>query len=184
MAFASQSGLLNDPFEPIPKIVTVFDAMQVMRKTCLVYGFRYFSVITLRSIISGGDASLSELATISSWPPDLIANYDRLELARNSPILDQLRKQITPLEFHVEMVNTARPGDEPANANELFARFGLTTGVYFPVQDSNGLRQAVSFIGNRAPLSAQELSMLALFSTMLVEQMSRISAAEIGRAHV
>ena len=162
----------------IGTIQTIFDAMQVLRRTCLGYGFKYFSVITLPSAVSGDDTSIASMATISSWPPELIAGYDRLGLARNSPILDKLRKQITPLVFEVAEVNNARPGEEPQNANELFGRFDLSMGVYFPVHDNHGLRHAVSFMGNRDPLSVEELSTLSLFATMLVEQISRISVAD------
>jgi len=178
VTFYQDPAYSTQPFDVIGGIRTIFDAMQVLRKVCLSYGFRYFSVITLPSSSSGDDSSIASMATISSWPPELIAGYDRLGLARNSPILDQLRKQITPLVFMVEEVNKGRPGEEPQNANELFGRFGLTMGVYFPVHDNHGLRHAVSFMGDRDPLSTEELSTLSLFATMLIEQISRISMAD------
>ena len=178
MTFSPNPAHSARPFEMIGAIRTIFDAMQVLRKTCLSHGFRYFSVITLPSAVSGDDNMIANLATISSWPPELISDYDRLGLARNSPILDQLRKQITPLVFEVDQVNNSRPGEEPANAAELFGRFDLTMGVYFPVHDRHALRHAVSFMGNRDPLSVEELSTLSLFSIMLIEQISKISVAD------
>lgn len=178
MTFFQNPAFSTQPFDVIRDIRTIFDAMQVLRKVCLSYGFRYFSVITLPSATSGDDSSIASMATISSWPPELIAGYDRLGLARNSPILDQLRKQITPLVFKVGDVNSKRPGEEPESANELFGRFELTMGVYFPVHDTHGLRHAVSFMGDRDPLSTEELSTLSLFATMLIEQISRISMAD------
>lgn len=178
MTFTPNPAHQSQPFELIGKVRTIFDAMQVLRKTCLAYGFRYFSVITLPIAEASEDNSIASLATVSSWPPELIAEYDRLGLARNSPILDRLRKQITPLVFDVEAVNSVRPGEEPANAAELFGRFGLTMGVYFPVHDSQSLRHAVSFMGDRDPLSVEELSTLSMFATMLIEQISIISSAD------
>jgi LuxR family transcriptional regulator, quorum-sensing system regulator BjaR1 len=182
--FAPNPALSSRPFETIGTIRTIFDAMQVLRKTCLSYGFRYFSVITLPTSASGDDNTIAGLATISSWPPELIADYDRLGLAKNSPVLDLLRKQITPLVFNVDEANNSRPGEEPANASELFARFKLTMGVYFPVHDRHGLRYAVSFMGDRDPLSVEELSTLSLFSTMLIEQISKISVADYAAKSV
>lgn len=182
--FAANPALSSQQFEMIGTIRTIFDAMQVLRKTCLSYGFRYFSVINLPSAVSGDDTTIANLATISSWPPELIAGYDRLGLAMNSPILDQLRKQITPLVFNVDEVNSARPGEEPANAAELFGRFNLTMGVYFPVHDRHSLRHAVSFMGDRDPLSVEELSTLSLFATMLIEQISKISVADYAAKSV
>ena len=176
MSYIEKPDRYPAPFEAIDNIRTIFDAMQVLRKVCLSYRFSYFSVISLPSASSSEDHSIAELATISSWPPELIAEYDRAGLARNSPILERLRKQISPLVFEVDAINNARPGEEPKTAGELFGRFGLTRGVYFPVHDSLGLRQAVSFMGSREPLAIEELSALSLFSTMLVEQISRISS--------
>jgi LuxR family quorum sensing-dependent transcriptional regulator len=178
VSFLQNPAYSSQPFEMIGDVRTIFDAMQVLRKVCLSYGFRYFSVITLPTATSGDDRSIASMATISSWPPELIAGYDRLGLARNSPILDQLRKQITPLVFTVAEVNSKRAGEEPQNANELFSRFDLTMGVYFPVHDTHSLRHAVSFMGDRDAPSTEELSTLSLFATMLIEQISMISVAD------
>ncbi|WP_052161567.1 LuxR family transcriptional regulator [Hoeflea sp. BAL378] len=172
------------PFAPIAGIRTMFDAMQVLRQTCVSYGFRCFKVITLPAKKAGGDDKISTLSTISSWPPDLIAEYDRLDLARNSPILEQLRKQITPLVFKVDDVNNRRPVPEPDSAGPLFARYDLTMGVYFPVHDFRGLRHAVSFMGDREPLTVEELSTLAMFATMLIERISTISASDLATKSV
>lgn len=165
----------TQPFEPIRSIRTIFDAMQVLRKTCIDYGFRYFSVIDLPIPISGGDDSISQLATISSWPPELIADYDRLGLAKNSPVLDRLRKQITPVLFEIESISNHRPGEETVGARELFRRFDVSMGVYFPVHDAKGLRHAVSFIGDRDPLTAVELATLGMFATFLIEQIAKVT---------
>jgi LuxR family quorum sensing-dependent transcriptional regulator len=178
VTFSPNPALQSKPFELIASVRTLFDAMQVLRKTCLGYGFRYFSVITLPLSESGDEKSIARLATISSWPPELIAEYDRLGLARNSPILDRLQKQITPLVFEIDEVNDSRPGEEPENATELFRRFGLTMGVYFPVHDTRSLRHAVSFMGDREPLTVDELSTLSMFATMLIEQITTINSAD------
>ncbi|WP_412049716.1 helix-turn-helix transcriptional regulator [Hoeflea sp. Naph1] len=170
--------ILSAPvFEPISGITTVFDAMQVLRKTCVEYEFRFFSVIALPNVKVGAGLSLSQVAMISSWPPELIAEYDRLKLGINSPVLDQLRKQITPVLFDIRFTNDHRPGTETTEANTLFARFGLTMGVYFPVHDGRGARHAVSFSGERKPLSVEELTTLAMFSTLLVGQLTRVNSA-------
>jgi len=178
MAFAPNPAHGSRPFEQISSIRTVFDAMQVLRKTCVSFGFRYFSVITVPTVVSDETGGISQIATISSWPPELIAEYDRLGLLRNSPIMASLRKQITPLVFDLDEVNKARPGEETSKVNSLFTRFDVTMGVYFPVHDNNSLRHAVSFLGDREPLSVEDLSTLSMFSTMLIEQISKISAVD------
>ena len=164
--------------ELVGKISTIFDAMQVLRKACTAYGFRYFSVISLPNIISDADQSIAQLSLISSWPPELTAEYDRLELARNSPILDKLRKKITPVLIDIKTLNRGLSSQRQSAANELFSRFELTMGVSFPIHDGEGLRYAVCFLGDRKLLSSEDLSTLAMFSTMLIEQVSQVTATD------
>ncbi|OCW57245.1 helix-turn-helix transcriptional regulator [Hoeflea olei] len=177
-AIAPVSALRTHPFEPIAGIRTIFDAMQVLRKTSTDYGFRCFMVITLPTKISEGSETIAGMSVVSSWPPEMIAEYDRLELARNSPVLERLRKQITPLVFEVGEISRIRPEQESETATGLFRRYDLTMGVYFPVRDCQGLGHAVSFMGDRKPLGAEELAVLALFSTLLIERITSISASD------
>jgi DNA-binding CsgD family transcriptional regulator len=172
--------LAADPFfEPIGHIRTVFDAMQVMRKACNLYGFSIFSVLNLPNAKPGAPELLSRMAIISSWPPELIADYDRLGLGNDSPVFKRLRTRIAPLVFQVDDVNNMRSTmDSVKNASELFGRHGLTMGVYYPVYDSRGRRFSVSFMGNRDALTSEEILTLAMFSTLMVEQLSKISATE------
>lgn len=166
------------PYEPIGGIRTIFDAMQVMRKTCLNYGFKCFNIMTLPTVVAEEDSTIAGLSIISTWPPELIGEYDRLGLGKNSPVFGLLRNRITPLLFQVEDINRGRPKDEYPLASELFARFGLTMGVYFPVHDGQGLRHAVSFVGDRDFPGADELSTLAMFSTLMIEQLTKITTVE------
>jgi DNA-binding CsgD family transcriptional regulator len=172
--------LAADPFfEPIGLIRTVFDAMQVMRKACNLYGFSIFSVLSLPNAKPGAPELLSRMAIISSWPPELIGDYDRLGLGNDSPVLKRLRTRIAPLVFQVDDINNMRSTtDSVKNASELFGRFGLTMGVYYPVYDSRGHRFSVSFMGDRDPMTSEEVLTLAMFSTLMVEQLSKISATE------
>ncbi|WP_422371124.1 LuxR C-terminal-related transcriptional regulator [Hoeflea sp.] len=169
-----------DPFfEPIGHIRTVFDAMQVMRKACNLYRFSIFSVLNLPNAKPGSTELLSRMSIISSWPPEMIGDYDRLGLGNDSPVFKRLRTQITPLVFQVSDVNNMRlTTDAVKNASELFGRYGLTMGVYYPVYDSRGQRFSVSFMGDRDALTSEEILTLAMFSTLIVEQLSKISATE------
>ncbi|MEQ8482263.1 MAG: LuxR C-terminal-related transcriptional regulator [Hoeflea sp.] len=172
--------LAADPFfEPIGHIRTVFDAIQVMRKACNLYRFSIFSVLNLPNAKPGAPELLSKMAIISSWPPEMIGDYDRLGLGNDSPVFRRLRTRIAPLVFKVDDINNMRSTTESVNnASELFGRYGLTMGVYYPVYDSHGQRFSVSFMGDRDPMAPNEILTLAMFSTLIVEQLSKISAIE------
>ncbi|MDF1609632.1 autoinducer binding domain-containing protein [Hoeflea sp. YIM 152468] len=177
-AQATNAALSAPLFESVVRIRTIFDAMQVLRQACTEYDFRYFSVISLQNTPADTPQTIAQLSLISSWPPEMTAEYDKLELARNSPILNELRKKITPVLIDIKALNRGLSTQKQLRADRLFTQYGLTMGVSFPIHDIGGLRYAVCFLGGRALLSDQELSALAMFATMLVEQISKINIAD------
>jgi len=167
--------------DAVAEIRTIPDAMQVLRQARTQYGFRHFSVISLPKAISQVSPSIAELSVISSWPPELTAEYDRLNLARNNPILHELQTKISPVLIDILLLNQGLSNPKQTAADQLFSRFELTMGASFPIHDLDGLRYAVCFLGDRDLLSDEELSSLAMFSTMLIEQISRIFADNPGK---
>jgi LuxR family quorum sensing-dependent transcriptional regulator len=181
MAHLSNPVFSTPPLQSVAEIRTIPDAMQVLRQACTQYGFRHFSVISLPYAVSQATRSIAKLSIISSWPPELSAEYDRLQLARNSPILNELQTKISPVLIDIRMLDRGVSNQKYIAANQLFSRYELTRGISFPVQDADGLRYAVSFLGDRDLLSDEELSTLSMFSTMLIEQISRIFAVNPGK---
>lgn len=181
MAHLSNPAFSTSPLQSVGEVRTIPDAMQVLRLARTQYGFRHFSVISLPDAVSQATQTIAKLSIISSWPPELSAEYDRLQLARNSPILNELQTKISPVLIDIHMLNRGVSSQKYIAANQLFSRFELTMGISFPIHDADGLRYAVSFLGDRELLSDGELSTLAMFSTMLIEQISRIFADNPGR---
>jgi LuxR family quorum sensing-dependent transcriptional regulator len=181
MAHLSNPAFSTPPLKSVAEIRTIPDAMQLLRQACTQYGFRHFSVISLPDAVSQATQSMAKLSIISSWPPELSAEYDRLQLARNSPILNELQTKISTVLINIPMLNRGDSTQKYIAANQLFSRFELTMGISFPIHDADGLRYAVSFLGDRDLLSDEELSTLSMFSTMLIEQISRIFAVNPGK---
>ena len=181
MTQLSNPALSISLLDAVAEIRTIPDAMQVLRQARTQYGFRQFSVISLPRAISQASPSIAELSVISSWPPELSAEYDRLQLARNSPILNELQNKISPVLIDILMLNRGLSNPKQTEADQLFSRFELSMGVSFPIHDVDGLRYAVCFLGDRDLLSDEELSTMAMFSTMLIEQISRIFADNPGK---
>ena len=167
--------------DSVGKISTIPDAMQVLRKACTLYGFRHFVVISLPHAVFQSAPSLAQLSIISSWPPELTAEYDRLQLASDSPILNELQNQISPVLIDLLKLNQGVPSQKHKAASALFSRYELTMGVSFPIRDAENLRYAVCFLGDRGVLSDDELSSLGMFSTLLIEHISRIFSDAKGK---
>ena len=182
MTHFSSPAFSTSVLESVGVICTIHDAIQALREACAQYGFRHFSVIALPCTISETPLSLAQLSIMSSLPAELSAEYDRLRLARDSPILSELRTKISPVLIDIDVLDQ-EPSSWPKHlaAKKLFSRFKLTMGVSFPVNDAESQRYAVIFLGSRDLLSDEELSTLAMFSTILIEKVSRILAVNPGR---
>ncbi|SOE12919.1 DNA-binding CsgD family transcriptional regulator [Hoeflea halophila] len=176
MPHLSNPAFSNPLLESVGRIRTIHDAKQVLREACAQYGFRHFVVISLPGTISRTQRSLAQLAVVSSWPAELTAEFDRLELASDSPMLNEMQTRISPVLLDMSKLKQELSTQKLIAAIHLFSRFELTTGVGFPVQDSESKRYAVCFLGDREPLSDEKLSTLGMLSTMLIDRISQISS--------
>lgn len=181
MPHLSNPAFSSPLLESVGEIHTIHDAMQVLREACTRFGFDHFVVVSLPNAISEAVQSLAKMAIVSSFPPELSAEYDRLQLASDSPILNELQNKISPVLIDMRKFNRELSSQKHIAGNQLFLRFDLATGISFPVQDAEGLRYAVCLMGDREPLSDEDVSTLGMFSTMLIEQISRIFAGPKGK---
>lgn len=164
------------PYSGIAKIHTVFDAMQAMRETCASFGYKHFSVISVPPPMMDLDESLSRRAILLSWPRELIAEFDRYGLFKDNNVLDHIRGRFAPVVTDLASIQTSPPKARAADVIKLFKQFGVTTGIHFPVMDRKSGLLLVSFLGERGPLTGQEVATLALYSTLIVERISVVTS--------
>jgi DNA-binding CsgD family transcriptional regulator len=62
---------------------------------------------------------------------------------------------------------------------DLFLRFGIIRGAYFPVHDISGTRGAVSIAGSAAMFSQQQMMELMYISVHVFQRLSEIRNLEI-----
>lgn len=165
------------PYAGILKIHSVFDAIQTLREVCAGFGYLHFSVISVPPPMMEADESLSRRAILLSWPRELIAEFDRYGLLKDNQLLDHFRNHLAPI-----VTDLGKPRGQPVKARaegviKLFKRFGITTGIHFPVLDRNSGLLLVSFLGERDQPASHEIATLALYSTLLVERLSVVTSS-------
>lgn len=149
---------------------TQFDVFRFMKRLTEYYGARVFMVFNLPPATS---LELSSSSIITNWPAELLAGYDEIRMLPDSPVIQHLRSSTIPISVDID--NPTRAFDGPLEVRrELFTRFGILRGTYYPVHDALGTRGAVSFSGDRAPFTLQEKMELMFLAVHVFNQLAAI----------
>jgi LuxR family transcriptional regulator, quorum-sensing system regulator BjaR1 len=164
--------------EEIAGLDTQFDVFRFMKRVTEFYDFRTFMVLTLPAPTAMG---LSNSTIITNWPSELTAIFDREGLIQTSIVLQRLRRSTLP--FAHDLGDAAKqPGDE--RIREIFARFGIARGAYFPVHDSAGMRGAVAFGGTGPEIGLEQMMELTYLSIHVFERLAEIRRMDIRPGEV
>ncbi|MCL6706099.1 autoinducer binding domain-containing protein [Pseudomonas sp. R2.Fl] len=161
-------GLIED----LGTYKTQFDVFRFMKRVAELYGARTFMVFNLPSSTS---LDLSANSIITNWPAELLATYDQRQLLSDSPVIHHLRVSTIPFQYDFDdpggRLRINRSTDGP---KDLFFRFSMQRGAYFPVHDASGGRGAVSFCGDRTPFSRDEMLELTYLAVHIYNRLAEI----------
>lgn len=158
-------GLIGD----LGAYKTQFDVFRFMKRVTELYGARTFMVFNLPAATS---LELSSNSIINNWPADLLAAYDQRKLLAESPVIHHLRVSTIP--FQCDIDNPGRPHRSTVVPNELFSRYGMQRGAFFPVHDASGSRGAVCFSGDRVPFVQGEMLELTYLAVHIYNRLAEI----------
>lgn len=146
-----------------------------LKKITELFGLKAFMVTRLPGATT---MSLQSVSVISSWPSELIAQYERLGLIATSPVVTRLRNSTIP--FTIDLADEARRAGGRATAVfELFESFKMARVAFFPVSEPSGERGVMSYYGSRPLLDDQEMLELFMISAHVYDRLH-----EIGRKDV
>ena len=152
----------------IAGLKTQFDVFRYLKRVTDFYCARVFMVVNLPAFTS---VELSDNTVITNWPAELLMHFDREGLLQNSPIIRRLRRSTVPFTYDMDLVAEERGN---SLAKTLFERFGIKRGAYFPVHDATGGRGAVSFAGEGATFSFQQMMELTFLSIHVFNRLAEI----------
>jgi DNA-binding CsgD family transcriptional regulator len=155
---------------------TQFDVIRFMKRLVEFYNCRSFMVLNLPPTTS---RELSSNTIITNWPAELMALFDSEGLMQTSLVLRRLRDSTLPFGFDLDTVSTDGAG---GRVRELFSRFGIIRGAYFPVHDVSGIRGAVSLTGSAAVFTHQQMMELMYISIHLFQRLAEIRNLEVRPA--
>ena len=169
----------NDAFEidgdvsGIGNLSTQFDVIRYMKQVAESYGCRTFVVLNLPPPTS---RELSANTIVTNWPAELMSLFDNEGLMQTSLVFSRLRRSTTPFSFDVETIPVELV---VPRIRDLFIRFGIVRGAYFPVHDASGGRGAVSWAGTSAVFSHQQMMELMYIAIHVFQRLAEIRNLEV-----
>ena len=167
MEFADDSAIaarLEKVENEISGLVSQFDVFRFLKHLTESRGLRAFMVVSLPNEFA---QELAAHTLITNWPTELLSQYDQGRLITKSPLFRRLRTTSRPFHF-----DSCGPGSNETYG-ELFERFGMRHGLWFPAHNVSGEMGAVGFFGENPPATLDRIELLWI-GTAVYDQLHAI----------
>lgn len=156
---------------------THYEVFKYMKGLTQDLGMNAFLIMTLPTM---DIVEIGATKIITNWPAEMVDYYDAHNLMIDSPVIRRMLRSTTPFNYDVEAINADRGGGKKSTVIELFRRYGMEKGAYFPVHDAAGGRGAMSISGLRI-FSMVELAKLLFIATLIYDRLSQLTLKETHR---
>lgn len=173
---ASDPLTFGDDIREIAGLSTQFDVIRFMKRVTERYSCRHFMVLNIPPTTS---RELSANTVVTNWPPELMSTFDREGLMQTSVAFDRLRRSSAPFSFDLDK---AASNESRERIRDMFLRFGIVRGAFFPVHDISGTRGAVSWGGTSAVFTDQQMMELMYVAVHIFQRLAEIRSLEVRPA--
>jgi DNA-binding CsgD family transcriptional regulator len=156
---------------------THYDVFKYLKGLTQDLGMNVFLVLTLPTVDT---VEIGATKIITNWPAEMVDYYDAHNLMIDSPVIRRMLRSTCPFNYDVEAINADRSEGKKSSVIELFKRYGMEKGAYFPVHDAAGGRGAMSISGPRT-FSTIELAKLLFIATHIYDRLSQLTLKEKHR---
>lgn len=156
---------------------THYEVFKYMKGLTQDLGMNVFLIMTLPTV---DIVDIGATKIITNWPAEMVDYYDAHNLMIDSPVVRRMLSSTSPFNYDVEAINANRDEGKKSTVIELFKRFGMEKGAYFPVHDAAGGRGAVSISGPRN-FSMVEMAKLLFIASLIYDRLSQITLKETQR---
>jgi DNA-binding CsgD family transcriptional regulator len=167
MAGVDHDALLKE----IAGVTNQFDVFRFLKKTTELFRARAFIVLRVPSATT---FVLQAASVITSWPAELLAKYDQEGLLPSSAAMLHIRTSSLPIAVDVSHLREDIVGDKKDRIVQLFERYNMPRGAFFPVCDPAGDRGGIGFSGDREAFSSYEMLQLHMICTFVFERLYHI----------
>ncbi|KPH05323.1 LuxR family transcriptional regulator (plasmid) [Rhizobium acidisoli] len=153
---------------------THYEVFKYMKGLTQDLGMNAFLFMTLPTvdIVEIGAAKI-----LTNWPAEMVDCYDAQTFMIDSPVIRRMLSSTSPFNYDVEGINTDRGEGKKVAVIDLFKRYGMEKGAYFPVHDAGGGRGAMSISGSRN-FNMVEMAKLLFIATLIYDRLSHLTLSE------
>jgi DNA-binding CsgD family transcriptional regulator len=155
----------------ISTLATQFDVLRFLKKVTELFSARAFIVLRVPSPTV---SAIQAASVITSWPSELISQYDAEGLLSASIAMQHIRTSSLPTTIEVDRLKGTQTDPKRARILELFEQYKLTRGALFPVCDPGGDRGGIGFSGDRETFSGHEMLQLHMICTHVFDRLYHI----------
>lgn len=166
----------SDFVEQIAEANTTYDVFRILKRIVQTHGYEKFIIFRLPN---SAENTLSELAIITNWDPELIKAYDAMGLLSDSPVVRKLSESVLPFHWEIKKLNEGRQESERQDATELFSDFNFMNGIYMSVNDKDGCRGAFGVGGDRDKPSEAEMQQFVYLANHVFEKLTNIEQVPV-----
>jgi len=152
-----------------------YDIFRFMKRVTESWGMKAFMVMNLPLQMS---LTLSQCTVITSWPADLLQQYDNDGLLIDSNVYSALKKASAPFVVNQDFISQGLRPVVADKSKSLFARFEMMNSVWCPVQDMTGTRGAVSLSGSRSSFSPSEVAEIFYLSAHVYGHLAHVRSLD------
>jgi LuxR family transcriptional regulator, quorum-sensing system regulator BjaR1 len=166
-------------YEKVHGVESAHELFSLIKRVAATFGFNYYSILYIPEAV---DTQFRPHFVSTDWPEGLLAEYDKHDLLANSPIIRKLRSERTPVLFDLDTINLDRPKSELPATFDMFRKYKMPRGVYFPCFDARGRKGAVSFAGERELPKADETPILHMLGSYAFNRLHSLLKNDIANA--
>jgi DNA-binding CsgD family transcriptional regulator len=152
------------------------DIRRELEELTSLYRFSYFALAT---VPENGGRLFTDDVLFSSWPAELIHQFDQLNLAGG--IIEYVLHSTIPLQLDLEEFSKVVP---PEIADQTKRLLGSSRSVIFPVHNKDGSKAKVTFEGNRDFVDEHDIATLHLRSINLFSRYVDMISRKPEERHV
>ncbi|MGV4792635.1 autoinducer binding domain-containing protein [Rhizobium sp. F40D2] len=153
---------------------THYEVFKYVKGLTLGLGMTAFLIMTLPTV---DFVEIGATKIITNWPAEMVDFYDAHNLMVDSPVIRRMLRSTSPFNYDVAAINTDRGEGKKSTVIELFHRYGMERGAYFPVHDAAGGRGAMSISGSRN-FSMIEMAKILFIATLIYDRLSQLTLNE------
>ena len=162
-----------------PKAESGEDIRRELEELTVLYRFSYFALAT---VPSDGGRLFTDDVLFSSWPAELIHQFDELNLAGG--VIEYVLHSTIPLQLDLDEFTKVVPPSISEQTRRLLGSYGISRSVIFPVHNKDGSKAKVTFEGNRDFVDEHDLSTLHLRSINLFTRYQELVKRKPEEKHV